>query len=276
MKKLLRKIYRTFLDLRFGNEPNSLKLLISNNLKQLVWVDEIVGKRIATNRYELNETNFFKTIVKPEDTCLDIGSNIGYFTQLFASLAKNGKVISIEANERNSSLIKLNTFINNFNDRVIVLNTAVSNEDDQVIDFNSTTDSACGFVQTSNEREVYSYMDLDGLDFKVNSLMKVNTSKVDTILKKLNINKIDILKMDIEGFEYFALMGMNELLGNIENSPRIMLIELVDEHLKYYNQSLEEVIEFVKGFGYVPNNLIKGKIIPYDASLNESNIIFTK
>jgi len=90
------------------------------------------------------------------------------------------------------------------------------------------------------------------------------------------MDKIDIVKMDIEGFEYFALVGMKDLLSNKNRRPRVLMIELFDEHLGYYGSSIRDVIEVLKSYSYSPYYLRKGKLTPMTEELYnvKSNVFF--
>ena len=274
MRNIIRSVYRLLLNITFSKKKNTLRVIKSNNLKQLIWEEEIVGRRIATRTYEKMESNFFKKHIKSDDVCLDIGSNIGYFSQLMASLTKTGKVISIEANPKNAALIRLNSFLNGFENKIILFNNAASNVEGETINFNGTSDSAYGFVQKEEERELYSYIE-DNHSFKKQNLISISTRTIDSILHEIKINKVDILKMDIEGFEYYAILGMEKLLKS-DSGPRLMLMELVDEHLQYYNSNLNDTLEFLKDCGYTIKNIINGELIDYNPELKESNLVFIK
>ena len=58
-----------------------------------------IQRNVFVGCYERDETILFRRLVKPGQTVLDVGANIGYFTALAAKLVtKTGRVISIEPN----------------------------------------------------------------------------------------------------------------------------------------------------------------------------------
>jgi len=71
--------------------------------------------------------------------------------------------------------------------------------------------------------------------------IKVVTLKVDTLLKILNIKKIDIVKIDVEGHESKVINGMNKLLNY--NPPRALVIET-----KRKNSDLREYLTTERGY----------------------------
>lgn len=56
---------------------------------------------IFARAYELEEADFVRKVVKPGDTCIDVGANIGYLSAIMAAKAgKNGSVYALEADPR--------------------------------------------------------------------------------------------------------------------------------------------------------------------------------
>ena len=52
---------------------------------------------IVAGGYDTQLTDFFVRELRPNSRCIDVGSNFGYFTCLFARLAPSGQVSGIEA-----------------------------------------------------------------------------------------------------------------------------------------------------------------------------------
>ena len=50
---------------------------------------------------------------------------------------------------------------------------------------------------------------------------EINIDTLDKYLNKINVNKIDFLKIDTEGFEYYILKGAEQIL---KNSPEIVIL----------------------------------------------------
>ncbi|HEY8937846.1 MAG TPA: FkbM family methyltransferase, partial [Cyclobacteriaceae bacterium] len=75
----------------------------------------------------------------------------------------------------------------------------------------------------------------------------VEIATLDSFYQKEIFKKIDLIKIDVEGFELFVLRGARQL---IDKWKPILFIELADVNLKQQNCSAVEVIEFVEGLGY--------------------------
>ncbi|MFH8093009.1 MAG: FkbM family methyltransferase [Candidatus Aenigmatarchaeota archaeon] len=71
--------------------------------------------------------------------------------------------------------------------------------------------------------------------------IKVGKEKIDKIVKKLKLHKLDLIKIDIEGYEYVALCSAKYSLKKFR--PKI-IIEIHSEKLR------RKIIELLKGFDY--------------------------
>lgn len=75
-----------------------------------------------------------------------------------------------------------------------------------------------------------------------NNTIKVKITTIDNIVKILNIDHIDILIMDIEGYEYYALLGCNQLLSN--NHIYKIIMEIHIKYLKEMQLELDDIINY--------------------------------
>lgn len=201
LKKRLRQSVRYF---KFGTKsyPKSIslpetKFQIFINPSKNACVDEIIATQ---GNWEPKITERLATFVKPNMVFLDIGSNIGYYSLFVSSLLKNtGEVYAFEPitslfNQINES-IKLNGFTN-----IKALQTALGNE--------------------KAEKEIYlrdenmggsSLIDYKDLNIvRVSSIEKIMVDKLDSVLPKNT--KVDLIKIDVEGYELEALQGAKKIL----------------------------------------------------------------
>src|SRR5262245_64079544 len=59
--------------------------------------DHVIGLSIVRDRYETDEVEFVRTLLKPGDTAVDVGAHIGYFTmQMAAAVGPAGRVYAFE------------------------------------------------------------------------------------------------------------------------------------------------------------------------------------
>src|SRR5262249_44195719 len=75
---------------------------------------------------------------------------------------------------------------------------------------------------------------------------------IDEWVKKERIRKIDIIKLDVEGSELFALQGMIQTLMNFKP---ILIVEINANTLGYFGLSPIDVMTFLSEVGYSVFNL---------------------
>lgn len=159
-------------------------------------------------------TKLMAQVIEPGFTCLDIGANFGYFSILMSELSSSGgKTFSFEPNPQIVSMLKATGFVNG--GKFEVIEAAVSDKRGQAI-------------LTVNDRE------LGGGTIKPNELLSgrsqvsVPVISVDEFVNEKQLNKVDIIKIDVEGIEPLVFKGMQKTIADnpglhiiVEYSPSI-------------------------------------------------------
>ena len=181
---------------------NNYKMFI--HTEKYIGIDGIAQQLLFKGTYEQYTTALFKQLTKMGMTVVDIGANIGYFTLLAASLVgEKGKVFAFEPEPRNYALLVKNIEVNGYKN-VIPLQKAVSNEAGKVELFVDTvTSGEHSLFKAAVEREKKSSIEP----------IIVDVVSLDEFLKD-NERPIDIIKMDIQGAEMVALLGMVKTVRN--------------------------------------------------------------
>lgn len=175
-----------------------------------------------------------RLILKPGMTLLDVGANIGYFTLLGSRLVGDkGRVISVEANVENYKLLMLSRLINGFNN-IEAYPLAVTDHAGAIHYYHSTGSDGVAFrLDTSND------------DFFENAVV-VPAVTIDSLIPENT--KVDVIKIDIEGGEIFALKGAERLIRR--NRPRIISEFSVGMPKRHYGIEAREFLDYMQGLGY--------------------------
>jgi FkbM family methyltransferase len=169
--------------------------------------------------------------VKKGNYIIDSGAYIGAITIYFAKLVgKKGRVVAFEPDEDNFKKLLNNIKINNLNN-VILINKGLWNKNEKV-KFDSRKDGGSIVVECKSDR----------IKGEVNSCEFV---KLDDELEKLNVNKIDFIKMDVEGAEIEALDGCVRTLKN--NNVNLAIASY---HIRNGEKTYKKVEEFFYKIGY--------------------------
>jgi FkbM family methyltransferase len=188
--------------------------------------DREMGVTMAIGTYEPKVTNALKLLIQPGMRCIDAGAHIGFFTcQLAKKVGKFGKVFAFEPHPENFKLLKKNVYENKLQSRIELSNSACS-------------DNEGTFLASK-----YNHMCIVG-DVEEADKVKVNLVVLDNVISE----KIDFVKMDIEGHEPKALNGMKRILS--KDRP-IILIEINNQWLKMCSSvSGRDLLALLNSFDY--------------------------
>jgi FkbM family methyltransferase len=172
---------------------------------------------IDTGSWEPKTTDLIKQIVKRNDTVIDIGANIGYFTILFAKLVGNeGAVYAFEPTNKYFKFLKDNVLINELSN-VRIFNKGLSDKNGEMeifIDDSSAT--------------IHQPIASDIKDKEIIRLMTLDEFVVEHDLKAINF-----IKIDIDGHEPFVLDGA---INSIRIFKPVIILEI--SHLHYYKAGI--------------------------------------
>lgn len=139
---------------------------------------------------------------------LDLGCRDGSEAIQFSYAFPNAKIISVEANPNQIETIKSN--IKDYSN-IQIFNFGASNEDGE-LDFNIS--STINIGNSSFLKITGDYNDHEKMSF--HTPIKVKTKRLDNFLKELQIPQVDILWMDIQGFEGKAIEGLGNYIKNVK------------------------------------------------------------
>ncbi|MEO0311644.1 MAG: hypothetical protein RIQ89_1301 [Bacteroidota bacterium] len=211
---------------------------LKNHVKINLDTRSILAKNIFFDNYELNEIAFLNKILRPGDTFLDIGANIGYFS-LHAGqvLRNNGKIIAIEPTPDTFSKLKRNFELNNLTN-VSTLNLGLS-ESEATLNFNVSND---GYEAWNT---------LGTLNIGTNTTtIPIHVISFDQLLvdQQLDIDKIKLIKIDVEGWEVPVLKGGIKSFAQMKDV--IIMMEFADRNAQGAGFSCKEQFQLLKEIGY--------------------------
>jgi FkbM family methyltransferase len=217
--------------INFNLRPRFVK--IGKNKMFLDPNDTIVSKNLATRGiYESAETEIVRREIKKGDMVLDIGANIGYYTLIFAELVgENGKVFAFEPDPDNFALLNKNVQINNYHN-VVLIKKGVSDKNGM----------AKLYLSEKNKGDHRIYDLFDGRKF-----VEIETIQLDDYFRDYK-EKIDFIKVDIQGAEVSAFHGMRNILEKNQNVK--ILTEFWPEGIRNSGANPEEYLQFFTERGF--------------------------
>lgn len=163
------------------------------------------------------------------DWIVDIGANIGFFTNKFASwLTGSGKVIAIEPEATNFSRLIRRLAKGGLTSRVIAINVAATDKDGPI-------SLAINPVHPGDHR------------ISQSGDVKVDGWRVDKIVEDQGSPKIGLIKIDVQGAEMLVLSGS---IATVRRCKPAIFIELDDGALRQLGSSVTEILRWLDAEGY--------------------------
>lgn len=200
-KRYIRKHIHPDLKNEITIKVNDYKMIVDTTDKGLSEDLIIHGIR------EYHATKFMKKFLKSEEVVVDIGANIGYYVILESKIiGSEGTIYAIEPVPRSFELLQKNIILNECNN-VITYQYAIG-------DRTGTT--------TMNVGEHLNLSTIHDGDLEVKEQIRVNILTLDNFLS--DKRSPDLIRMDVEGYEYEIIKGMKETL--MLNKPLKLFIEM--------------------------------------------------
>ncbi|MBL0310279.1 MAG: FkbM family methyltransferase [Bacteroidetes bacterium] len=195
-------------------------------------------------------------ILKPGMTLYDVGANMGEFTMYAAHLiGSKGRVVSFEPMKETYQLLEENISLNQYQDRISPFNIALSDKKGEADLFAASEVNAVG----SHEDGLHT---LFGTQERSSFLHKIQLEKMDELLESNHLPTPDVIKIDVEGSELFALKGATKILEQFH--PKIIM-EFSKENCEAAGYTQNDLLDFLSKFGYqfltIEN---RGKLKPLD------------
>ena len=267
LDKVILKITRKLL----GAHVSALLVSTKNGLFAVDPEDIAIGGELRRQgSYGLDEIETLKKHLTSNSRVLIVGAHIGTLAIPIAKICR--EVVAVEANPHTYDLLVKNVALNS------VANCRTSNiaagDKDEEIEFLLNRVNSGGSKRVPKIKEFkYYYDDPEKIMVKAVSL--------DRFLKE---TAFDLIVMDIEGSEYFALKGMQKILSD----SRVLAVEFLPHHLKNVGGvTVEQFVSVIaphffrltvpsKGHAVAKNEFVQFLRMMYDRDEGEESIIFEK
>ena len=211
----------------------------------------LLDERLLNGDFEARELKFVERYLRPGMVVFDIGAHHGLYSVLAAKcVGAKGRVRSFEPSPRERKYLKQNLGINHCH---------------------NVTVESLALGSTSGQTELFLIEgDKDGCNSLRPPSVDVSSQKVpvemqslDEYLQKQKIEKVDFIKLDVEGGELDVLRGATRLLQSTERP--IILAEVEDIRTAPWGYRAEAIIRHLESLGFRWHGLTDGgSLVPVD------------
>ena len=264
-----KKIKSTRLRKKLGQNIKAVITKSENGLFAVDPEDLEVGQKLRSGGFGIDEVQRLKAFINKDSKVLIVGTHIG---ALAIPLSKHCKEITaIEANPNTFELLEINLHLNQAEN--ITPHNIFANDSHEKVEFLLNTVNSGG-SKRKPKKSSFLY------DFDNPEIIELESHKLDDYLPE---HDYDLVLLDIEGSEYFAMKGMEDILANCKT----LVVEFLPHHLKNVADiDVETFLSVLPGhftkFNLPDNqqehNISEVKTVlqnMYDANIGEDGIIFT-
>lgn len=213
------------------------------------YYDSVLSREIFYERFEEEEIAFLKKVLKPGDSFIDIGANVGLFSLVASPIVgTTGQIISFEPCTGTYQRFEENISLNKFKN-ITIEKQAVSDKkgtatlqlaSDGYDAWNSIAEPAKGKVLNTEEINTISFDEF------------INNSKVD-------VKEISLIKIDVEGWELPVFIGGKSFFA-ADDAPNL-IVEFTEANAANAGYSCTELYQKLVEYGY--------SMYTYDAKQNK-------
>ena len=224
--------------------------------------NEMCKSIFVTGSYEPNEMIWLSQTLKSGMTVIDAGANIGFYSLAISTLVgPSGRVIAVEPSPREMAALRENAKLNDRNNLTFVPAALADRE--------AEVDLMVAAAEKAGHNTLGGFAYNTALDHRE----KVRTRKLDALVAELALDRVDFIKMDIEGAEHAALRGAQETLRKFRPT---LLVEVSDKSLRFQGSSAQELLAFLRELGYSIREFSPqtGRLAPLEkVSIDSQNVV---
>lgn len=205
-----------------------------NGIKFRVDVSDLVGWYLYWGFVDPSRLKLY-SLINDGDVVVDVGANLGEVALNAAKrVGSTGQVFVFEPFPSNFEKLRTNVGLNRF-ENLHLINKGLGAESGEL-----------GMFVADEANAGMNRMSADGSSESKNATV-VEVVKLDDFILENGIDRIDLIKIDVEGFEMNVLRGSENTLKTFR--PKLFL-EVIDDYLRQQGSSARDVIQFLETHNY--------------------------
>ncbi len=198
--------------------------------------DDFLSKALFYDGFEDAERSFVERYLRPGMKVLDIGAHHGYYSLLASrKVGPSGLVLAIEPSPRERKRLRLHLRINRCKNVQIESRALGESKGTAELYVVRGTETGCNSLREPNVAQ-----DTERITVSVECL--------DRVLQDRGIERVDFVKLDVEGAELSVLRSAQDLLSR---RPRpVFLVEVQDIRTRPWGYAAREVVRHLSSLDY--------------------------
>ncbi len=177
----------------------------------------------------------FAELIRPDDTVVDVGGNIGVRALHLSRLVPQGRIISLEPDRGNYARLQEHLKMNEATN-VVALNVGIGAEERMM-----------KLYQVEEHNSGMNRIILQGEGLERIPFQEIRIMPLAQALEGVEVDRVNAIKVDVEGFEMEVLRGAEPVIRR--DQPELF-IELDDDNLRDNGSTSGELVAYLGTLGY--------------------------
>jgi len=170
----------------------------------------------------------------------DVGANLGYFSMIAGRLVgEGGRIICVEPDPRVVEVLRKNVGVNGLKHATVV----------QAAAYNSSGEVSLGCAPATSWSGIYYERPMKRITVRALTL--------DSLCARLGLDRVDFVKIDVEGAESVVIKGMSEIL--VRYRPQILL----ELHGNYSGSQVHPAVELLRESQYAAHEIAPHHVLGF-------------
>lgn len=234
-------LFRRVVMPEFEEHPQDRVVTTRAGFRMRLRTDDFIQRYVyAFGVWEPNLSNWLAETLRPGDVFVDVGANVGYFSLLASRLVgPTGRVVAIEASAGNHRILTEQLALNQA-DNVRTVHAAVADERGR-LSLYKDPDGNLGLTSTSPEGGLVPESEVD-------------CYPLQDLLQPDEIERVRVIKIDVEGAELEVVRGLAPLLQHLPQGAQV-ICEVAPQRIAARGQSAGELLGIFRDAGFRPRDL---------------------
>ena len=202
-----------------------------------------------TGEFEIWDWFHLSRLIRPNSIVCDVGANFGFYAVMIGQqLAPPGRVLAFEPSAETLSRLRTNIRLNDLESMVTAVPLALSDHE------------GTGFLANATPEHLGIAKDNSGSKALASHGEKISVGTLDRVCSEQKIERLDLIKIDVEGHEMSVLRGASE---TIKHFKPVLMLECNDVALTNSGTSAQEMTDTLRSLGYQLFVSRRKQLVPY-------------
>jgi FkbM family methyltransferase len=196
-------------------------------------ISDVIGHSLFFFNHYFAPLEVFN-LLKDDSTVIDIGANIGTVALRAAKTCQRGHVYAFEPDPAHIKSLRANHQLNQFSNITIIPKGLGSKPGQALLSKLEQRNAGMNRILPAEQAAQY-------------DSTHINVATLDDEMSSISPTRIDLIKIDVEGYEFHVLMGAQKTIARYRP---ILVIEVIDANLQVHLLSSTDVIDLLQNWDY--------------------------